>query len=117
MEGIENEQSGGHEVMRGREVLSTVLGTGEVLVQVAASGVNFIDLYVPEGRYADPVPFTPGQEAAGTIVALGANVSHLKEGDRVAWCSVLGSYPEYPLPPATRVVPLPPVISSPQSAA
>ncbi len=117
MKAIQITQTGGPEVMSVREVPTPVLGPGEVLIQVAASGVNFIDLYVREGRYADPVPFTPGQEAAGTIVALGANVSHLKEGDRVAWCSVLGSYAEYALAPASRVVPLPPGISFEQAAA
>jgi NADPH2:quinone reductase len=79
--------------------------------------VNFIDLYVREGRYGNKPPFTPGQEAAGTIVALGANVSHLKEGERVAWCSVLGTYAEYALAPASRVVPLPPDISFEEAAA
>ncbi len=117
MKAIQITQTGGPEVMSVREVPTPVLGPGEVLIQVAASGVNFIDLYVREGRYADPVPFTPGQEAAGTIVALGANVSHLKEGDRVAWCSVLGSYAEYALAPASRVVPLPPGINFEQAAA
>src|SRR5258706_726486 len=117
MKAIQITQTGGPEVMSVREVPTPVLGPGEVLIQVAASGVNLIDLYVREGRYADPVPFTPGQEAAGTIVALGANVSQLKEGDRVAWCSVLGSYAEYALAPASRVVPLPPGISFEQAAA
>ncbi len=117
MKAIQITQTGGPEVMSIREVPTPVPGPGEVLIRVAASGVNFIDLYVREGRYADPVPFTPGQEAAGTIVALGANVSHLKEGDRVAWCSVLGSYAEYALAPASRVVPLPPGISFEQAAA
>jgi NADPH:quinone reductase len=117
MKAIQITQTGGPEVMSIREVPTPVLGPGEVLIQVAASGVNFIDLYVREGRYANPVPFTPGQEAAGTIVALGANVSHLKEGDRVAWCSVLGTYAKYALAPASRVVPLPPGISFEQAAA
>jgi NADPH:quinone reductase len=81
---IELLETGAPEVLQLRETSTPTPGDGEVLVQVAASGVNFIDLYVREGRYGNKPPFTPGQEAAGTIVALGANVSHLKEGDRVA---------------------------------
>jgi NADPH2:quinone reductase len=114
---IELLETGAPEVLQLRETPTPTPGEGEVLIQVAASGVNFIDLYVREGRYGNKPPFTLGQEAAGTIVALGANVSHLKEGDRVGWCSVLGTYAEYALAPASRVVPLPPGISFEQAAA
>jgi len=114
---IEILETGGPEVLQLRETPTPTPGDGEVLIQVAASGLNFIDLYVREGRYGNKPPFTPGQEAAGTILALGANVSHLKEGDRVAWCSVLGTYAEYALAPGNRVVPLPPGISFEQAAA
>ena len=117
MKTIEILETGGPEVLQLRETPTPTPGDGEVLIQVAASGLNFIDLYVREGRYGNKPPFTPGQEAAGTIVALGANVSHLKEGDRVAWCSVLGTYAEYALAPASRVVPLPAGISFEQAAA
>jgi len=84
-----------------------VPGPGEVSIRVAASGVNFIDLYVREGRYANPVPFIPGQEASGTIAAVGEGVRSIQEGDRVAWCSILGTYAEFALAPADRVVPIP----------
>jgi NADPH:quinone reductase len=114
---IEIFETGRPEVLQLRETPTPLPGNGEVLIQVAASGVNFIDLYIREGRYGNKPPFTPGQEAAGTIIALGANVSHLKEGDRVAWCSVLGTYAEYALVPASRVVSLPPDISFEQAAA
>jgi NADPH2:quinone reductase len=67
-----------------REVPTPVFGPGEVLIQVAASGVNFIDLYVREGRYTNPVPFIPGQGASGMIAAVGERVRSVKEGDRVA---------------------------------
>ena len=117
MKTIEILETGGPEVLQLRDTPRPTPGDGEVLIQVAASGLNFIDLYVREGRYGNKPPFTPGQEAAGTIVALGANVSDLKEGDRVAWCSVLGTYAEYALAPASRVVPLPPGISFQQAAA
>jgi NADPH:quinone reductase len=114
---IELLETGGPEVLQLRETPIPTPGDGEVLIDVAASGVNFIDLYVRDGRYGNKPPFIPGQEAAGTVVALGANVSHLKEGDRVAWCSVLGTYAEYALALASRVVPLPAGISFEQAAA
>jgi NADPH2:quinone reductase len=114
---IELLETGGPEVLQLRETPIPTLGDSEVLIHIAASGVNFIDLYVREGRYGNKPPFIPGQEAAGTVVALGADVSHLKEGDRVAWCSVLGTYAEYALAPASRVVLLPPGISFEQAAA
>lgn len=59
------------------------------------------------GVTGNKLPFTPGQEAAGTVVAVGKSVSHLQEGNRVAWCSVLGTYAEYAVAPAERVVPIP----------
>jgi NADPH2:quinone reductase len=79
--------------------------------------VNFIDLYVREGRYANPVPFIPGQESSGTIAAVGKGVRSVKEGDRVAWCSILGTYAEFALAPADRVVPIAADISFEQAAA
>jgi NADPH2:quinone reductase len=100
MKAIQITQTGGPEVMSIREVPTPVPGPGELLIRVAASGVNFIDLYVREGRYANPVPFIPGQEASGTIAALGEGVRSIKEGDRVAWCSILGTYAEFALAPA-----------------
>jgi NADPH2:quinone reductase len=117
MKAIQITQTGGPEVMSLREVPTPVPGPGEVLIRVAASGVNFIDLYVREGRYANPVPFIPGQEASGTIAAVGGGVRSVKEGDRVAWCSILGTYAEFALSPADRVVPIPADISFEQAAA
>src|SRR5271156_118078 len=117
MKAIQITQTGGPEVMSIREVPTPVPGPGELLIRVAASGVNFIDLYVREGRYANPVPFIPGQEASGTIAAVGEGVRSIKEGDRVAWCSILGTYAEFALAPADRVVPIPAEISFEQAAA
>ena len=117
MKAIQITQTGGPEVMSIRKVPTPVPGPGEVLIRVAASGVNFIDIYVREGRYANPVPFIPGQEASGTIAAVGEGVRSIKEGDRVAWCSILGTYAEFALAPADRVVPIPADISFEQAAA
>ena len=75
---IEILESEGPEVLQLGETPTPIPGDGEVLIQAAGSGGNLIDLYVQEGRYGNKPPFTPGQEAASTIVALGVNKSHLK---------------------------------------
>jgi NADPH:quinone reductase-like Zn-dependent oxidoreductase len=107
MNAIEITQTGGPEVMQMRDLAIPEPQHGEVLIQVAASGINFVDIFVREGRFGNQTPFTPGQEAAGTVAVVGPGVSDLKQGDRVAWCSVLGTYAEYALAPAERVVPIP----------
>lgn len=65
--------------------------TGEVQIEVAAAGVNFIDVYKRQGVYPVPTPFVLGEEGAGTVVALGPGVSGMQTGDRVAWCQSSGS--------------------------
>ena len=80
---------------------------GEAIVQIKAAGVNFIDVYVREGRYPTSLPSVMGQEGAGTITAVAADVTNVKPGDRVAYCGVLGSYAEYAAVPAARLVPIP----------
>jgi NADPH:quinone reductase len=107
MKAIELTETGGPEVMHLREIPMPTPQQDELLIRVAVTGVNFIDLYVREGRYGNKLPFTPGQEAAGTVVAVGKSVSHLHEGERVAWCSILGTYAEYAVAPAKRVIPIP----------
>ncbi len=89
----------------------------EVAVKLAASGVNFIDVYHREGRYKVPLPFTPGQEGAGTVTAVGADVTSVKVGDRVAWCHLLGAYAEYSVVVADRLVPIPAGVTDQQAAA
>ncbi len=117
MKAIGLTETGGPEVMHLREIPTPTPQQDEVLIRIAVTGVNFIDLYVREGRYGNKLPFTPGQEAAGTVVAVGKSVSHLHEGDRVAWCSILGTYAEYAVAPAERVVPIPIGLSFEQGAA
>jgi NADPH2:quinone reductase len=117
MKAIEIRQTGGPEVIQVRELPIPEPQLGQVLIRVAASGVNFIDLYVREGRYGNQTPFTPGQEATGTIVAVGPGVADLKVGERVAWCSILGTYAEYAVAPAERVVPIPAGVTFEQAAA
>ena len=90
---------------------------GEILIKNTAVGVNFIDTYHRRGLYPIPMPFTPGVEGAGVIEAIGAGVTKLKIGDRVAYCSdPLGSYAEQRLFPAERAIKIPGGISDEQAA-
>jgi NADPH:quinone reductase len=91
--------------------------SNEVVVKVAAAGVNFIDLYQREGRYKLPLPFVAGQEGAGVVTALGTEVKSLKVGDRVAWAGIQGGYAEYIAVPADRLVLVPAGVSDQQAAA
>jgi NADPH2:quinone reductase len=89
----------------------------DAAVKVTAAGVNFIDVYHREGRYKVPLPFVPGQEGAGVVTALGADVKSVKKGDRVAWTGLLGGYAEYAAIPADRLVPIPAGVTDQQAAA
>ena len=117
MKAIRISSPGGPDVLAYSDVATPQPGVGELLIRVVASGVNFIDIFVREGRYNNPLPFTPGQEAAGIVVEVGEGVSDFNVGDRVAWCSVLGTYAEFALAPADRVVLIPHQLSFEQSAA
>ena len=79
--------------------------------------MNFIDVYFREGRYKAPLPFVLGQEGAGTVTEVGADVSSFKVGDRVAWTGLLGSYAEYAAVNADRLVLIPQMVSDRQAAA
>ncbi len=89
----------------------------EAVVKLAASGVNFIDVYFREGRYKAPLPIVLGQEGAGTAIAVGSDVKSVKVGDRVAWAGLLGSYAEYAAMQAERLVKVPAGVSDQQAAA
>jgi NADPH:quinone reductase len=102
------EQTGGPEVLRVRDRESDEPPARYVRVAVAASGVNFIDVYQRTGAYPKPLPFVAGSEGAGTVVELGPDVTELAVGDRVAWAMVDGGgYAEEVLVPADRAVPVP----------
>jgi NADPH2:quinone reductase len=107
MKAIQITHTGGPEVLTLADLPIPTPHSGEVLVKVHASGVNFIDIYYREGRYKTQLPFIDGQEAAGTVEAVGEGVSGLEIGDRVAWCNVIGTYAEYAIAPADRLVKLP----------
>ncbi|MGA9524945.1 MAG: quinone oxidoreductase [Myxococcaceae bacterium] len=98
---------GGPEVLHWEEVSLPPPGTGEVRVRHTAIGLNFIDVYLRTGLYASTLPMTPGQEAAGMVEEVGAGVTQLRPGDRVAYAGLTGAYAEARNAPAARLVKLP----------
>jgi NADPH2:quinone reductase len=117
MRAIQIKTTGGPEVMELVELPTPKPAAGQVLVKIEASGVNFIDTYLREGRYPAPLPFIPGQEAAGTVVELGAEVSGFAVGDRVAWNGTRGTYAEFACAPAADLLKIPEGMSFQQAAA
>jgi NADPH2:quinone reductase len=95
---------GGPEVMHWEDVTLGDPGPGEARVRHAAIGVNFVDVYNRTGLYKTPLPFTPGGEGAGVVVAVGSGVTHVKAGDRVAYFGPQGSYAEERLIAADRLI-------------
>src|SRR3990170_1947954 len=104
MKAMRVHEYGGPEVMRLEEVPVPQPGAGEALVKLAASGVNFIDIYQRSGLYGTPLPFTPGSEGAGVVEGIGPGVTEVAVGDRVAYAGALGAYAEYAVVPAARLV-------------
>ncbi len=117
MKAIQVKQVGGPEAMELVELPVPQPKANEAVVKVAASGVNFVDVYFREGRYKAPLPLVPGQEGAGTVTAVGTDVKSVKVGDRVAWAGLLGSCAEYAAMPADRLVPIPAGVTDQQAAA
>jgi NADPH2:quinone reductase len=117
MKAIQVSQVGGPEVLKLVNLPTPDPKSNEALVQIKATGVNFIDVYFREGRYPTPLPFINGQEAAGVVVAVGSDVRTLRLGDRVAYSNVLGSYAEYAAVPADRLVKIPDELDFNQAAA
>lgn len=117
MKAIQVQKTGGPEVLTLVDVPIPKPKPNEAIVKIAASGVNFIDVYFREGRYPAPVPFVDGQEGAGTVTEVGSDVKTLKPGDHVAYSNVLGSYAEYAAVPAEKLVKVPSGISDEQAAA
>lgn len=112
------EQTGGPEVMTWQEVPRPVPGPDELLVEVGAAGVNFIDIYLRTGIYDSPLPFTPGKEGAGRVVEVGERLrDRFAEGDRVAWAMGTGGYAEFATVPGSLAVPVPDGVSDEQAAA
>jgi NADPH2:quinone reductase len=117
MKAIQVQQNGGPETLKLVELPIPKPKPNEAVVRISASGVNFIDVYLREGRYPSALPFVDGQEAAGTVTEIGSEVRSLQSGERVAYTSVLGSYAEYAAVPGDRLVKVPEGISDQQAAA
>lgn len=122
MQAIQIDRTGGPEVLTFRNLPDPVPGPGEALLRIEASGVNFIDTYFREGRYPAQLPYTLGQEAAGTVVSLGpiledAPPTPLKPGDRVAWTGIPGTYAQLATAPVDRLIRIPDGVSAEQAAA
>lgn len=117
MHAIRVHQTGGPEVLRYESVERPSPGPGQALVKLDAAGVNFIEVYQRTGLYKAPLPFIPGTEAGGTVVEVGTDVSAVRVGDRVASQSFAGSYAEFSLAPAERLVKLPDGVSTRLGAA
>ena len=112
-------ETGGPEVLKLADIEVGAPGPGEVRLRHTAIGLNFIDCYFRSGLYPSPVglPFTPGSEGAGTVVAVGGGVAGLAVGDRVAYAGPLGAYAEERIAPAERLVKIPDAIGDKTAAA
>jgi len=117
MKAIQVSEVGGPEVLKLAELPVPEPKPNEAIVELKASGVNFIDVYFREGRYPAAVPFVDGQEGAGIVSAIGPEVTNVKIGDRVAYTGVLGSYAQYAAIPAARLVQIPEDVSFALAAA
>lgn len=107
MKAIQVTQTGGPEVLTLADLAAPTPKVNEALIEIKAIGINFIDVYLREGRYPSPLPFIAGQEAAGVVTEVGSEVTNLKPGNRVAYCGIPGSYAEYACVPAERLVKVP----------
>jgi NADPH2:quinone reductase len=117
MRAVEVGRHGGPEVLELVERDDPAPGDGELLVEVAAAGVNYIDTYQRSGAQPTEPPFVLGIEGAGRVTVVGAGVDGVREGDRVAWVDVPGSYAERVVVPAARAVPVPAEVDDEVAAA
>lgn len=122
MQAIQIDRTGGPEVLSFRTLPDPIPGPGEALLRIEACGVNFIDTYFREGRYRAHLPYTLGQEAAGSVVSLGPTIdgtpaTSIRPGDRVAWTGVAGTYAELATAPVDRLIKLPDHVTAQQAAA
>ncbi len=116
VQAIQISENGGPEVLRLTEIDAPEAGPGQIAVQVAAAGVNFIDIYHRQGVYPLPLPRVLGEEGAGRVIAVGDGVSGVSVGDRVAWLDVNGSYAQAVADTAGKFIPVPDDVSDEQAA-
>jgi NADPH2:quinone reductase len=104
---IQIDKQGGPGVMEWRQLPDPKPGPPDLLVELAAAGLNYIDTYHRSGLYQVPLPYVLGLEGAGTVTEVGADVTGYAVGDRVAWANAPGSYAEQVLVPARSVMKVP----------
>ena len=117
MKAIRVQKPGARDVLQYTDVPEPRPERGQVLVGIDYAGVNFFDVYQREGLYPIAMPFTPGTEAAGTVIAVGPEVSDFRAGDRVAYQGVGGAYAQQAVVPADRLIRLPEGVSTRTAAA
>ena len=117
MKAIRVHQTGGADALQIDDIATPEPGSGEALLRIEASGVNFIDIYHRTGLYPQKTPFTLGREAAGVVESVGEDVSGVRPGDRVAYAMTAGAYAEMAVVPAWKLVPVPDGVSSSLAAA
>jgi len=117
MKAVRVHAPGGPEALRYEDVAEPSPRAGQAVVKIDAAGINYIDVYYRSGLYRADLPMTLGMEAGGTVAAVGSGVTQVKVGDKVAYTGVPGSYAEYALVPADRLVVLPPGLSTKHGAA
>ncbi len=117
MKAIQVPKTGGVEVLTLVDIPAPKPKPNEVVVKIAAAGVNYIDVYFREGRYPITPPFILGQEASGVVSEVGSEVKDFKPGDRVAYTGITGAYAEFEAVPADRLVRVPAGITDHQAAA
>src|ERR1700692_4095132 len=117
MKAIQVPKTGGVEVLAFLDIPTPKPKPNEVIVKIAAAGVNYIDVYFREGRYPVTPPFILGQEASGVVSEVGSDVKEFKPGERVAYTGITGAYAEFEAIPADRLVRVPAGITDHQAAA
>ena len=117
MKAIRVHHCGGPETLVLEEIPIPEPAGGQVRIKLEAIGLNYIDTYHRTGLYPLPLPFTPGMEGAGVVDAVGDGVGEVRVGDRVVYAMELGSYAEYSIVPASKLVILPPQLDTRSAAA
>ena len=117
MKAIRVRELGGPDVLRMEEVPDPAPGPGEAVVELEATGLNFIEVYFRKGLYKTSLPYTPGSEGAGTVIAVGDGVDDIRIGDRVASQSFSGSYAQRAVARADSLVALPDGVATRDGAA